>query len=238
MVIGPWCTIPSPQLANVLSASGMDFVILDREHGPLSMETISTMVMACEAENCTPLVRVRNNEASEILNALDSGAHGIIVPHIETAADAQKAVSFIKYPPAGQRGFSPYTKAGLYQGGKGYTSKANQETMVILIVEGQKGLEELDKIIAIPGIDVIYIGAYDLSQTLGIPGEIHSVKVKEQIEKAVSKIIAKNIVAGSFVAKTKEDIDWLKKIGVRFITTWVDANLIQQKYLEMSSYLK
>ena len=238
-VIGPWCTIPSPHLANVIASSGVDFVILDMEHGPISFETAFSMILACEAENCTPLIRVKKNDEAEILNALDIGAQGIIVPHIETAEDAKKAISHIKYSPLGDRGFSPYTKAGRYQGGKNYTAEANMQVLSILIVEGESGLDNLDEIIKSTNeIDVIYIGAYDLSNFLGIPGKVHDPQVKKQIEEAVIKIKANGIIPSSFVAKTAEDIRWLIKIGVPFITTWVDANFILKSFQDICTILK
>jgi 4-hydroxy-2-oxoheptanedioate aldolase len=232
VVAGPWCVIPSPSLINVIAVSGMDFVIIDMEHGPHSFESAENMIRAAEVEDCTPLVRVSKNEESLILNALDIGAHGVIVPHIQSKEDAERAISYVKYHPLGQRGFSPFTRAGAYSllNVKEHSAVQNANTMVILLLEGKEGISNLEEILSIDDInnkvDLIYIGAYDLSQAVGYPGQVDHPLVREKMERCIIKIKKKNIAAGGYVAKDLSDIKWMLEMGMQFITLLPDCAVI------------
>ena len=184
ITLGTWGDIPSSSVVNILGASGLDFVIIDMEHGPFSIETAEDCVRAAESEGCTPIIRVAKNDEAYIVSALDIGAHGIIVPHVETVKDAENAISHIKYHPIGHRGFTPYTRAGGYSKDnlETHAKKENEETMTILIIEGVQGIKNLDKIIANKHVDVIYIGQYDLSQAVGMPGKVNHPKVIKFME--------------------------------------------------------
>lgn len=236
VVAGPWCVIPSPSLINVIAASGMDFVIIDMEHGPHSFENAENMIRAAEVENCTPIIRVSKNDESLILNALDIGAHGVIIPHIESKEDAEKAISYAKYHPMGQRGFSPFTRAGKYSllNVKDHSNLQNANTMIILLLEGKEGLSNLDDILSIEDIknkvDLIYIGAYDLSQAVGYPGQVDHPLVREEMEKCIKKIKAKNIAVGGYVAKDKDDMKWMCELGMQFITLLPDCTVIYHAF--------
>jgi len=106
--IGTWCIIPSEHVVNILAKAGLDFVLIDMEHGTANLECVYKMVLAANAEGVDALVRVSSNDESEILKVLDVGAAGVIIPHIETVNDCKQALSFTKFPPMGQRGYSPY----------------------------------------------------------------------------------------------------------------------------------
>lgn len=223
-VLGTWNILPSAPVVNVLAASGLDFVVIDMEHGPISYETAEDMVRAAEVEGCTPLIRVPRNDEAEILRALDIGAHGVVVPHIETVADREKAIKAIKYHPIGERGLSPFTRAAGYdpENTATYTERANRETMSVLIVEGQEGAKNLEAIIDDTNVDVVYFGLCDLSQALGIPGQLDSPKLKEFVKDCVDKAKNKNTAVGAFTADMKM-LKWFKEIGLRFITYSLDA---------------
>ena len=231
-VIGPWCTMPSSSVINVIAATGMDFVIIDMEHGPHNFQTVEDMIRATEVENCTPLVRVAKNDESLILNALDIGAYGIVIPHIESKADAEAAISYAKYYPLGKRGFSPFTRAGKYSlhNVKNHSKLQNRQTIVILVLEGKEGTANLDDILKIKNIrnkiDVIYIGAYDLSQAVGLPGQVDHPKVKQYLERCIKKIRTRDIAAGGYVAKNKSDISWMCRMGMQFITLLPDCTIL------------
>lgn len=223
-VLGTWCILPSSSVVNVLGAAGLDFVVIDMEHGPIGYETAEDMIRAAEVENCSPLIRVPRNEEAEVLRALDIGAHGVVVPHIETAEQCQQAIKYAKYYPVGERGLSPFTRAGGYapEDTSKHTERANKETMSVLIVEGKKGVENLDAIIADQNIDVIYFGLCDLSQALGIPGQLDHPELKKFVEKAVKKVRSKKMAVGAFTAN-QQQLKWFKEIGIQFITYSLDA---------------
>ncbi|MBI2108807.1 MAG: aldolase [Parcubacteria group bacterium] len=237
--IGTWSIIPSATAANVMAVAGLDFVIIDMEHGPASFETAEDMVRAIEGESRTPLIRVSNNDRFMILRALETGAHGIVVPNIETAEQAQDAVSAIKYAPFGSRGMSPFTRASGYNavGQKDRIKNENEEIMVVLMVEGKEGIKNIDAIANVLGIDVIFIGPYDLSQALGIPDQVNAPAVVKEIEDVTKKINNKGIASGT-LAQNIDDIKKWQKSGVQFITYLVDCAILHQACSSIISQFK
>lgn len=236
VLYGPWCVIPSASVINVIASTGVDFVIIDMEHGSHTFETVEDMVRAAETEGCAPIVRVAKNDEALILNALDVGASGVIVPHIESKKDAERAISYAKYHPLGTRGFSPYTRAGRYSllNVEDHARKQNEETAVILLLEGRQGVENLSNILAIKNIkdkiDAIYIGVYDLSQAFGFPGQVDHPEVREKLSISIRQIREKGIAAGGYVAKDDSDIEWMAKIGMQFITLMPDCTILYHAF--------
>jgi len=228
IVFGLWCVIPSPAIINIIGAAGMDFVIIDMEHGPAGFETAEDMVRAAESENCCPLIRVGQRAESTVLRALDIGAHGLLIPHVENRKDSEESVSFSKYYPEGGRGFSPYTRAGGYGylEVKNHAQEENEETLIGVILEGKAGLKNIDSILETKNIDLIYIGAYDLSQAMGMPGQVEHPAIKKEMGKCIRKIRDCGIAAGGYVAKNTDDIKWMTDIGMQFITCLPDATVI------------
>ncbi|NQT33353.1 MAG: aldolase [Candidatus Omnitrophica bacterium] len=238
MVLGVWNSIPSPSLVNVIGASGVDFIIIDSEHGPINMETAEDMVRAAEVAGSAPIVRVPSNEDHLILRALDIGACGVQVPHVSTKLEAEKVVKSAKYYPEGERGLSPFTRAGGYGlKTEGYTDRANKETMVILNIEGKEGVSNIEEIATLPGIDVIFVGPYDLSQSLGIPGEVRDKKVLDAI-KTCADVAAKNGIACGSFACDRAYLELLIECGVKYLTYMVDTSVIAGAYKDVCDFLK
>ena len=233
MVFGTWNSIPSPSLANAIGCSGIDFMVIDAEHGPVGMETAEDIIRALDVSGTSSIIRVPANESHLILRALDIGAHGIQIPHVSTKEEAGRAVKYSKYYPEGSRGFTPFTRAGKYgMEAAGYIKTANENTMVVINVEGSEGLKNLNDIVSVRGIDVIFIGPYDLSQSLGKPGEVEDPKVIEGIRRSVDATKNKGLACGSF-ARNLRYLDILIDCGVQYITYTVDSALIAQTYTEL-----
>lgn len=236
VVFGPWCVLSSPSVINVIASTGVDFVIIDMEHGPHDFETVEDMIRAAEVVDCAPLVRVATNDETFILKALDLGAAGVIVPHVETKEDAELAIDYAKYHPIGRRGFSPFTRAGGYslEGVSKHATRQNERTILILLIEGIGGLNHLDDILSIDDlsskIDGIYIGAYDLSQSLGLPGEVDHPLVKNAMAEMVSKTKSKGIASGGYVAKDENDITWMREMGMQIITLLPDCTILYHAF--------
>jgi 4-hydroxy-2-oxoheptanedioate aldolase len=236
ILIGPWCIIPSPTVTDIIAKTGVDFVIIDMEHGDFSLETVENMIRAAESSHCIPFVRAEKNDESCILKILELGAPCVIIPHIESRADAERAISHVKYYPVGTRGLSPFTRAGGYSKDhvQAHCKKQNDRTMIILILEGKDGLKNLDDILSIEDIekkiDIIYVGAYDLSQALGYPGNVDHPVVKKQLEIAIKKIKKNGIAPGGYVAKTQDEMEWMCKIGMQFITLLPDCTIFYHAY--------
>ena len=232
--IGTWNIIDSPMVVDVIASSGIDFIVIDAEHGAISYETAQIMIGICESYNVTPIMRVGEINESLILRALDIGIHGVQLPNITTAEDAKQFVQFAKYPPMGIRGFSPYTKAGLYDVAKGkeMPAIANENTLLIANVEGQDGMENLEEIVQIDGINVIFIGLFDMSKSLGIAGDVENPKVIEKLDEAI-KIIHKHGKKVGSIASNLRMLELLKGKKIDYLTYSVDTGMIKESYQTM-----
>lgn len=195
--IGTYIKTFDPAITEVCCLCGYDCVIFDNEHTAMSKESMAPMLRAAELYNCTALVRVRENNASMILQALDAGAYGVQVPNIRTAAEVKQAVSSIYYAPKGSRGFANTTRTGGYglMPVNEYIQKVNDELLCICYCETKEAYENLDEILQVEGLDMLFIGPSDLSQALGVLGNVKHPKVLETVD----DIIRRTKAAGKFV---------------------------------------
>lgn len=183
-VFGLLNSIPSPLLVEMIGYAGFDFVILDMEHVCLNPETLENMVRAAECAGVSSLVRVPSAAPDVILRALDCGAQGIVVPHVRTAAEAAQAVSASRYAPLGTRGISGGRTTGFGTLDlPTYFARANSEIMVVAMIEDREGVNNLEAILSVTGIDMVLEGAIDLSQSYGVPGQAQHPIVQDAIEK-------------------------------------------------------
>lgn len=237
-VLGSWCSIPSTGLVEVIAHSGLDFIILDAEHGPLGMETAQEMARVAEGCGLAPLVRVPANQGHMILRALDIGAHGVHIPHVATPEDAQRAVRYSKYHPLGERGYSPFTRAGSYGlKAAAHAEEANKNTMVVVHIEGVEGIRNLKDIVKVKGLDVVFIGPYDLSQSLGKPGQTKDGEVVRLVRESARIIQDAGLVCGSF-AGDKEYFDILCESGARYLTYMLDTTIVLNAYRDIIKDLR
>lgn len=229
VVFGTWMVIPSPTLVEVFGLAGMDFVVIDHEHGPFSFETSENMVRAAENSGCTPLIRVPTNSSSDILRSLEIGAHGIVVPQIENKIQANFAINSMMYAPKGDRGVSAFTRSSDYFGIniKNRAQKLNDSTLSMLLIESVEAINNLDEILECNDIDIIYIGTYDLSQSLGFVDDVNNEKVVSIIRESVVKIRKSGVAAG-ILAQSSEDAKRWIDIGVQFIPYIADCAIIHE----------
>src|SRR6185503_4613794 len=172
-VFGASVMIPSPQLVEMLGAAGFDWVLLDCEHGTLTLESVELMAMAAEASGITAIARPATRSAEHILQVLDRGVMGVQVPHVNTAADAREVVQAVKYHPLGRRGLAAGTRAALYDAHgtmADYVRAANDATLIAIQLEERAAIDNLDEMLQVPDIDVYFVGPSDLSQAMGHPG--------------------------------------------------------------------
>ena len=162
-----WLSISNGFTAEVMARQGFDALNVDMQHGLTDMSNLWPMLQAISQTDTVPVVRVPWNDPATIMKALDFGAYGIIVPLINTAEDAAKAVAACRYPPVGMRSSGPVR--AVHYGGSDYQTKANEELVVLAMIETKEGLANLDGICATPGLDGVYIGPADLSYALGLP---------------------------------------------------------------------
>jgi 4-hydroxy-2-oxoheptanedioate aldolase len=162
-----WLSVPNGFTAEVMARQGFDALCVDLQHGLSDFSDLWPMLQAVSQTDTVPVVRVAWNDSAAIMRALDMGAYAIIVPLVNTAEDAAKAVAACRYPPVGIRSSGPL-RAAMY-GGTGYQAEANGEIVVLAMIETKEGLANLDAICATPGLDAVYIGPADLSYALGLP---------------------------------------------------------------------
>jgi 4-hydroxy-2-oxoheptanedioate aldolase len=236
---GPFLKLADPAVVEVCGLAGFDHVVIDREHGPLSVETVQNLIRVAEPRGVVPFVRVPRNEPSEILRVLDVGAVGVHVPHVSTAEEARRASQASRFHPQGDRGVCRFVRAA------GYTSipsarhftEANERTVLVLHIEGAEGLANLAEILAVPGVDVVFLGPYDLSQACGVPGEVQHPKVQGMMRAAVEQARAAGIVVGTFVETPQGAKTWTD-LGVQYICYSVDVGIIYRACREIVSALK
>jgi 4-hydroxy-2-oxoheptanedioate aldolase len=161
-----WCSISNGFTAEVMARQGFDALVVDMQHGLTDLANLWPMLQAISQTDTVPVVRVAWNDPAAIMKALDFGAYGILVPLINNADDAKKAVAACRYPPVGMRSSGPVR--AIHYGGADYVANANNEIVVMGMVETKEGLENLDAICATPGLDAVYIGPSDLSFALGM----------------------------------------------------------------------
>jgi 2-keto-3-deoxy-L-rhamnonate aldolase RhmA len=186
-VVNPAYTAPG--LVELLGHLGFDVIFIDCEHGPAGWDAVEDMVRAAELVGATPIVRVQANEPSTITRALDRGAGGVQIPHVNTRAEAEAAVRHAKFHPIGHRGFAG-GRAALGEKMSEYARRANAETMVVVMLEETEALDHLDAILGVEHVDVFFVAPGDLAQSMGYPGQTDHPRVQAAVEDAVARIRA------------------------------------------------
>jgi 4-hydroxy-2-oxoheptanedioate aldolase len=230
-LLGTFVHLPSPPLVEIVAAAGFDFVILDLEHGEFDLSALPGLQRAAEVGGLHSIVRVPSNDAAFIGKALDFGADAVLVPHIETAEDAARAVAAAKYPPAGKRGAFPFMRATRYRTGyrSGWEADQNAETSVILLVEGTRGIGNIDEIVAVPGVGAIFVGPVDLSMSLGLPGQLRHPAVEAFARQLREKAVAAGLRAAIFCNDIDAAADYASA-GFKLLAFSVDAQIIARAY--------
>ncbi|MSO94063.1 MAG: 2-dehydro-3-deoxyglucarate aldolase [Rhodospirillales bacterium] len=212
--------IPSPQTVEMAGGLGFDWVLIDCEHGTITLESVELMVMAAEASGVTPIVRPRSNAAHDILQVMDRGAAGVQVPHVTNGRDALAAMEAVKFHPMGRRSLAAGTRASGYgfRGSAGaFVEEANRETLVCVQLEDEAAIRNVDEILGVAGIDVFFIGPSDLSQAMGYPGNPKAPPVAQAIESTLAKIVAAGKTPG--MPATTDAVGTALARGVRYIYT-------------------
>jgi 4-hydroxy-2-oxoheptanedioate aldolase len=228
-VLGVWSIIPSPVVVELFALGGIDFTILDMEHGIFDVGALDSCVRACEAAGAVPLVRIPGINPSAAQWALDLGAHGIVVPQVSNASEAQAVVKMAKYAPIGNRGYNPFTRAANYANPPDNRSGKlnNNFSLTCVIIESESALTDMERICATPGLDVIYMGIYDLAVALGCEGDTKHPRVVKVVEDAIVQIRAAGKAAGMMV-QSQQDIAKALALGANFLVYSVDTFLIRE----------
>ncbi|KAI9051035.1 hypothetical protein LZ554_005143 [Drepanopeziza brunnea f. sp. 'monogermtubi'] len=195
--MGCWQMFPGSNVSRTLARTGVDWVLVDCEHGNMDDAAMHEAVPAIAACGVSPIVRIPDNQGFMVKRALDSGAHGVLVPLLYTVEDAKKLVKSAKFPPAGQRGFGspfPHERFSPSLGSTDYLQQANDAILVMVQIETKEALDNVDGIAAVPGVDVLFVGPFDLGNNIGHP--IIEGKMHENLHAAIKKILEASRKAG------------------------------------------
>lgn len=228
VMLGTWAEIPCPYVTDIMSKAGFDFSIIDMEHGVVDFTIAQNMVFAAHGRGKQAFIRVPEIEESWTLKCLDMGCDGIIFPQVSKAEDVKKIIKCSYYQPKGDRGFNPFITAGGYTSvSSDFCEQENSRIKTGVILEGKDVFERIDDILRFPEIDIVYIGQYDLSLALGIPGDIYNSKVLDIMSMSVTKIRKSGKMAGCMVHSYNEAQKVMKE-GFDFIVYKVDSGLLYQ----------
>jgi len=224
-VIGPVISVNNVEVAARAASLGFDFIWLEMEHCPLSLETVRNIVLATRGLPAVPLARPPTNELWTAKRLLDAGVLGVIFPFTRTPELARQAVAACRYPPHGLRGSGADLAAFRWPAPEGYYDFADQNVLVVAVVEDVSGVDNIEEIAATPGIDVLFIGTSDLSFSLGLRGKQDHPK----LNRAIEKIVAAAKKHGKFLGRpglNPADIKRFQKQGFRFFMTLTDLDFM------------
>ena len=221
---GAWLQIASPITAEIISSAGFDWVIVDMEHGPGDILTLIDQLQAMKGSEVGSLVRVPWNDFVVIKRVLDAGAHGVLIPYVNTKAAAEAAVRACKYPPEGIRGIAGSVRAARFNQNslENYFNRANDEILVVTQVETAEAVANLDEILEVPGLDGIFIGPMDLSTSMGHLGKMGHPDVQSAIATVEAKALKANKILGT-VSANWDQAKQLYDRGYQMITLMADG---------------
>ena len=202
LTIGSWIMIGNPMSVEVMSLAGFDWLVVDIEHTAIDLSMTQMLITTIQSKGMKALVRVSKNEEVIIKKVLDMGADGIIVPMVNSKEDAKQAVEYAKYPPIGKRGVGLYRASKYGIGFEEYKKWVDEELVIIAQIEHIDAINNIDDIVQVEGIDGTIIGPYDLSGSMGFPGEFDRDDVKKAVQKVLDRCKIHNVPAGFHVVDT------------------------------------
>jgi 4-hydroxy-2-oxoheptanedioate aldolase len=230
----------SVDIAKILKTSGYDWVFLDLEHSPMSLDTASQISVAALDTGISPIVRVPAMQMAMATRALDGGALGIIMPHVDTAAEARAIVDHLKYPPIGHRsvaGAQPQFDYKTMKIGE-LTAALNAASLTVVMVETPKAIANVDAIAAVPGVDVVLVGTNDLAAEMGIPGDFANPKIAAAYKKIIAACKKHRKWAGMGGVYSEELMKKYVGLGMRMILGGGDVGMLMQAATQRSSFLR
>jgi 2-keto-3-deoxy-L-rhamnonate aldolase RhmA len=227
LTVGSWITLSHPAIAEIMAKSGFDWLAVDLEHSVITIREAEELIRIISLCDVTPLVRLTSNNPNQIKRVMDAGSHGIIVPMVNTPEDARNAVNAVKYPPLGKRGVGLARAQGYGATFNEYLEWQKHEPIVIVQIEHIDAVNNLEKIFSVEGIDGYIIGPYDLSGSLGVPGQFEHpsfLAAMEQIKNVASNM---NMTGGIHIIEPDtEKLEECIKEGYQFIAYSLDIRML------------
>lgn len=233
VALGTFCYLASPWVVEIAGRAGFDFVIIDLEHAGKDIQVVEAMVVAAELCSMTPLVRVPSVDEKQILQVLETGAQGILIPLADSAETVARAIDGAKYPPAGNRGVCRSTRAARFgmevANFAEFAQTTNDELLVIAMIEDRKGVENVEEILG-TGVDGLLLGRADLSGSLGVMGELEHPRVLEAVEQVTTAVVEHPTAWIGNLCYSPDDVErWFEK-GHRFLSYGIDTLMLSLGY--------
>ena len=228
-VFGGWLMTGNPAVAEIMAGEGFDFIGVDMEHTPINVECFYHVTLAAKGTGCDVLARLPSCDPVLAKQVLDMGAAGIIVPSVNSPAEAAQAVSMVKFPPEGIRGASLCRASGFGQRFPEYYAAHNREVIVVVMLEHIKAVQQADAILATPGIDAALIGPYDLSASMNLAGQLDHPDVRAAQQAILDACQRQKVAAGiHVVAVDPEEVRRRVEAGFRFVACGIDTLFIRE----------
>jgi 2-dehydro-3-deoxyglucarate aldolase len=227
LTLGSWITLGHAGVAEIFANAGFDWLVVDLEHSTISIEQAGELIRTIDLAGAAPLVRLTSNDTNQIKRVMDAGAHGIVVPMVNSAKEAEMAVASTRYAPKGHRGVGLARAQRYGNGFRDYLHWQWDNPVVIVQIEHQDALDHLEAIFSVPGVDGFIIGPYDLSCSMGMPGEFDRPKFKEAMAKILATALELGCPAGLHIVEP--DIVRLEQViseGYKFIAYSVDIRML------------
>ncbi len=225
--MGSWITLAHPAIAEIMSNAGFDWLVIDLEHSVVTIREAEELIRVISLSGSCPLVRLSINDPVQIKRVMDAGAHGVIVPMVNFADDAKRAVEAVHYPPKGKRGIGLARAQGYGSTFDHYLKWLDKESIVIVQVEHIEAIGNLNQILAVDGVDGFLVGPYDLSSSLGVSGQFKHPAMKEAMDRILSTSIASGKAAGIHVVEP-DPMALQKRVdqGYNFVAYSVDIRML------------
>lgn len=233
-MIGSFLYLPSPDVVEIMGSAGLDAVVIDLEHGAYGIREVPDLLRAADSAGLWSVVRVAENNASQICKVLDFGASCVLVPQIANAADAERACAAARYAPRGGRGAFPFGRSARFSAVSPveHASESNGGQTVALLLEGKESIDDIDAILC-TSADMIFIGPVDLSHSLGVPGEIEHPMVLETVERLATLAAAAGRRTGAFAGTAAQARRWIQ-LGIGFVAVSVDTAVLLGAYRDLA----
>lgn len=241
--LGTWIQINNPTVVEIIGFNGFDFVVIDMEHGNISLESLEDLMRAAQVSGMKSIVRVYENNAALIMKVLDLGPDGLMVPQVSSKSEALKVVKHAKYPPFGERGSCPCIREANHwnMNWTEFMEESNKTTKLIALVEGKEGIDNFSEIAGVEGIDAYMIGPFDLSVSLGIPGQTKHSIIEEKYTEIIkiAKEKGKELIGVDFSYESediKKSIETWKNREVSMVMTGMDKMFFTKIAKEIAQY--
>ncbi len=223
--IGSWMSMAHVSIAEILASAGYDWVVIETEHTAIDVSEVLRLVMAIEGRGCIPLVRLAWNDPIQAKAVMDSGASGVLVPMVNSRADAELAVKSVKYPPLGHRGVGLARAQGYGPDFDSYVEDANRDSLLMVQIEHIDAVNNIEDILSVPGIDGTFIGPYDLSMSMGLPGKLDHPEMEAAKRTVLEASKAHGLAAGIHLVhpdRAREELGHCMEQGYQFIALGTD----------------